>query len=421
MIFFSEWRPALTRLLLIFLVVPVVAACQSEEPADSQPEALLLISFDGFRADFLDRYSTPNLDRMIKNGVVADTGMIPAFPTLTFPNHYTIATGLYPANHGIISNTMYDEPTDSWFRISDREAVENTMWWEGEPIWVTAEKQGLTSATFYWVGSEAPVQGIQPTYWKRFDASVPGNERVDQVLEWLDLPSPERPAFVAFYFEDVDSVVHRNGLDSPETAAAVARVDAYLGRLMDGLKERGLLRTTNIIVVADHGMADRSADRAIVLGDYIDLGDVDVINTSPVAMMNAARGSAEDIVAALQGRHPALDVYLRENMPADLHFSGHYRIPEIIAIADEGWTIFRDRAWYEENKHRTKGATHGYRPELLSMRALFAAGGPSFKSGLRIDPFENVHIYPLMAHILKLDPADNDGDLSVLESVLQSR
>lgn len=428
-------------LLPVLLSVLLLSSCESRQASRTSggPGAaergtavptLLLISFDGFRADFVDRYPTPDLDRLIESGVVAREGMIPVFPTLTFPNHYSIVTGLYPSHNGMISNTMYDEPTDSWFRIRDRDAVKNSMWWEGEPIWVTAEKSGRTTAAFFWVGSEAPIKGIQPTYWREFDGAIPGNDRVDQVLTWLDLPPSERPSFVAMYFEDVDGAAHASGVDSPETAAAVSRADAYLGRLIRGLEVRDLLGTTNIMVVGDHGMADRSSEKVIVLEDYIDIEHVDLINTSPVAMMNVRSRPADqtdpgakagEIVKKLQGAHPRLDAYLREEMPADLHFEGHDRIPEIIAIADEGWTIFRDNASYERNREKIGGAAHGYHPGLLSMRALFAASGPSFKSGLVIDPFENIHLYSIMAHVMDLQPAENDGKLSVLESILRKQ
>lgn len=314
---------------------------------------------------------------------------------------------------------MYDEPTDSWFRISDRDAVEDPMWWEGEPIWITAEEQGKTTAAFFWVGSEAPIHGRQPTYWTPFDSSIPGEVRVEQVLEWLKLSDNERPEFIALYFEDVDSVVHRHGIDSEETAEAVARVDSYLGLLLDGLERQGISDLTDIMVVSDHGMSDRKPERSIVLEDYIDLSNIEAINTSPVAMLNARDGDPTAVVKKLQGVHPELKVYLREDVPDNLHFTGHHRIPDIIAIAGDGWTIFRDRDYFEENGSYVRGATHGYHPELLSMRALFVASGPSFKSGRNIEPFENVHLYPLMAHILGLEPAETDGSLSTLQSTLR--
>ena len=409
-----------TRVPTVILLMWVVLFSSCGDATTERPEdhALILISIDGFRADFLDKYDTPNLDRLVSDGVVASDGMIPVFPTLTFPNHYTIATGLYPANNGIISNTMYDEPTDSWFRISDREAVGNSMWWEGEPIWVTAEKQGLTAATFFWVGSEAPVQDIQPTYWHQFDGSIPGDVRVDAVLEWLDKPDDKRPEFISLYFEDVDGAIHGNGVDSEEAEEAIARVDSYIGLLLDGLLKRGLQDKTDILVVSDHGMSDRSPERSIVLEDYVDMSNIEAINTSPVAMLNARDGNPAAVVQKLKGAHPELDVYLREDVPAELHFEGHHRIPEIIAIAGDGWTIFRDRAYFEENGQNVRGATHGYHPSLISMRALFLASGPSFESGMHIEPFENVHLYALMAHILDLDPAETDGSLSALEAIL---
>jgi len=330
-----------------------------------------------------------------------------------------MATGLYPQNHGIISNTMFDPRSGKWFRISDREAVEDPGWWEGEPIWVTAENQGMIAATFFFVGSETPVKGVQPTYWERFDASVPGNTRVDQVLAWLDLPIDERPEFIALYFGQVDGEGHANGPDAPEMAESVLEVDGYNGRLLDGLAERGIEDGVNVILVSDHGMSARSQSRVIALDDYMDMDEVDVINTSPVLMMNAKGNNASQIVEQLQGAHPELEVWMKRDVPERFHFRDHYRIPDIIGMVSEGWTIYRTREYMEENLSRLRGATHGYDPAALSMRALFVAHGPAFRENVKIEPFENIHLYALMAHILELDPAETDGSLDVLSPILK--
>jgi len=330
-----------------------------------------------------------------------------------------MATGLYPQNHGIISNTMFDPRSGKWFRISDRESVEDPGWWEGEPIWVTAENQGMIAATFFFVGSETPVKGVQPTYWERFDASVPGNTRVDQVLAWLDLPIDERPEFIALYFGQVDGEGHANGPDAPEMAESVLEVDGYIGRLLEGLAARGIEDGVNVILVSDHGMSARSQSRVIALDDYMDMDEVDVINTSPVLMMNAKGNNASQIVEQLQGAHPELEVWMKRDVPERFHFRDHYRIPDIIGMVSEGWTIYRTREYMEENLSRLGGATHGYDPAALSMRALFVAHGPAFRENVKIEPFENIHLYALMAHILELDPAETDGSLDVLSPILK--
>ncbi|MCH8247030.1 MAG: alkaline phosphatase family protein [Bacteroidetes bacterium] len=416
--------PGFRTVILAALILFIGASCtiQNDYPNEDpvSENTIILISLDAFRADYVQKIQPPNLSRLASEGVTARAGMIPVFPSLTFPNHYSIATGLYPQNHGIVSNTMFDPRSEKWFRISDRDAVEDPSWWEGEPIWVTAENQGIVSATFFFVGSETAVNGVQPTYWRRFDQTVPGNTRVDQVLEWLDLPVAERPEFIALYFGLIDGTGHTYGLDAPETAEAVLEADGYIGRLLDGLEQRGIEDRVNIILVADHGMSPRSQNRVIALDDYVDVDQVDVINTSPVLMMNAKNDNAGQIVAQLQGAHPNLEVWMKESVPERFHFRDHHRIPDIIGMVSDGWTLYRTREYMEENLSRLGGATHGYDPAALSMRALFIAHGPAFKKKMTIDPFENIHIYPLMAHVLKLDPADTDGRLDVLAPILNN-
>jgi len=406
---------------LLFALGPSCAFQDNSSGSASVSEnTVILISIDGFWSDYMETIQPPNLIQLAANGVVASEGMISVFPTLTFPNHYSIATGLYPQNNGIISNTMYDQSIDAWFRISDREAVEASHWWEGEPIWVTAELQNVTSATFYFVGSEAPVNDTQPTYWRRFDASVPGEDRVDQVLAWLDLPADEKPGFISLYFGQVDGVGHANGPSAPETAKAVREVDGYIGRLLAGLEERGIEDLVDIVVVSDHGMSDRSQDRVIALDDYIDLDDVQVVTTSPVLMLNVPNGNSDAIVSSLQGAHADLQVWAKADVPERFHFGSHYRTPDVIGLVGDGWTMYRTREYMNENLHRLGGSTHGYDPAALSMRSLFIASGPSFKSGMKIDPFENIHVYEMLAKVLGLEPAENDGDPDVLSPILKN-
>jgi predicted AlkP superfamily pyrophosphatase or phosphodiesterase len=232
------------------------------------PAPLILVSLDGFRDGYARRYDAPALDRMARTGTKADYLKL-AFPTKTFPNHYTLVTGQYPARHGIISNNIYDPAFDASFSLGNTEAIRNARWWGAEPIWVTAEKQGLTAATYFWPGSEAAIGGVRPTYWRRYDGSVPGAERVDQVLQWLDRPPSERPDLVTLYFSAVDGAGHAEGPRSPAVAEAVTAVDGYLERLYDGLRARGQAEKVNVIVTSDHGMAPLSRERVIFLDDYL--------------------------------------------------------------------------------------------------------------------------------------------------------
>ena len=302
-----------------------------------------------------------------------------SFPTKTFPNHYTIATGLHPANHGIISNTMYDEELGR-FSLGNREAVQDGRWWEGEPIWVTAEKQGLTSHALFWPGSEAAIDGVRPTEWFTYDNSIPGDERVDQILAWLDLPAEARPDFMTLYFSTVDSHGHRYGPEHANVGRALAEVDAHMQRLLDGLDARGLSDALNMLIVSDHGMSPTSQERVIILDDYIDLDDVFIVDYSPVAMINVRNGGTtpEALVRALDAA-PNSSAYLRADVPAALNFRDHDRIPEVIMIADDTWSI-STRSFFEDDPARADGGAHGYDPRLESMLSLAIAHGPAFRA-----------------------------------------
>jgi predicted AlkP superfamily pyrophosphatase or phosphodiesterase len=401
---------------LLLLLVLLATGCRMGSDVE---KTVILISIDGFRADYTDLYETPNLDRLIAGGAHAQEGMKPVYPSKTFPNHYSIVTGLYPARHGIVSNSMYDPDLDDTFSISDREAVENPEWWEGEPIWTAVEKQGGRAATYFWVGSETPFDDIRPSYWYTYDGSVPGEERVDQVLEWLDLPDEERPRFISLYFSEVDDAGHWNGPESPETAASVANVDGYIGRLITGLEDRGIFDRVNVIVVSDHGMSQLSPDRVVALDDYVSMDDLLWQDSTPLIGLWPAEGKTQAVFDALNGAHPSLQVWMRDDVPERFHYVGNKRIPPIVGHLDDGWSLARTREWAEANPNRFTGGTHGYDNEVISMRALFVAHGPAFKEGVTVEPFVNVELYNVMAGILDIQPSNNDGTPGTLDAILR--
>jgi predicted AlkP superfamily pyrophosphatase or phosphodiesterase len=412
--------PILVLTLLLSAVLLAACDATAEQPSDpgdasAYEPTVILISLDGFMPAYLERHDTPNLDRIADTGVRAEA-LITSFPTKTFPNHYTVVTGLYPANHGIISNNMYDPEMDERFGLSIRDAVMNPAWWGGEPIWVTAERQDVRAGTFFWPGSEAPIGGIRPTHWLEYQHNYPNEERVEKVLEWLDLPVEERPRFITLYFSEVDSRGHRFGPNSDEVAEAVVRADALIGQLMDGLAERGLLDVVNVIITSDHGMAETSPDRVIILDDYLNPRDLRIIDHSPVMMAEPTGISLAEALDALR-QAPHLRVFHRDSLPEEWHFAGHPRIPSLIAVADEGWEI-ASRSYFERNRDRYEGGTHGYPPEVSSMHAIFLAAGPAFVNGIIVEPFVNVHLYNLMAAILDLEPAPNDGDFEMVRPLL---
>lgn len=382
------------------------------------PSTLILLSFDGWRWDYHTKAPTPNLRRLMARGVRAER-LIPVFPTKTFPNHYTIVTGLYPVHHGIVGNTMRDPSTGLRFSLGDRKMMGDTRWWAGEPLWVTATRQGRRSATLFWPGSEAEIAGMRPDYWLPYDGTLPNEARVDRILAWLDLPAAERPAFITGYFNDADDAGHVWGPESRAVRDAIARLDVLLGRLVRGLEARQLLDRVNIVVVSDHGMAGRRADRVIALADYLDLDTVEIVEIDPHLTLNVRGASVEDVYRRLARAHPHLRVYRRDQTPEHWRFRGHPRIPAIVGMSDEGWILAARRPAVAAAPGRTSG-NHGYDPRVRAMHGLFVAAGPAFRRGATAPPFETVHVYTALAGALGVTPAPNDGDPRVAERLMSA-
>jgi predicted AlkP superfamily pyrophosphatase or phosphodiesterase len=403
----------LSLALAATLALTSCASVPSDSPtAGSAPVAtpaapkLLLVSIDGLRADMLDRGITPNLSRLVDGGVRA-RWMTPSYPSLTFPNHYTLVTGLRPDHHGIIHNSMHEDALGS-FRLSKREAVTDARWWGGEPIWVGAENAGVRTATLSWPGSEAAIQGVRPSQWRTYDASVPLPARVDQVLRWVGQTDADAPRLVTLYMEQVDHAGHDHGPDSPEYAAAIGEVDAAIGRLLDGLQSRGLDASTNVIVVSVHGMASVPAGQTIAIEDMVDptiATDVSMGQSVGFAPLPGKRREAEKV---LLGAHAQYDCWTRQTLPARWHYGSNPRSPPIVCQMHEGWNAL-SRASVAARAPGTRGS-HGYDNALPSMRAVFIARGPSFKQGQTIEGFDNVDVYPLLARLLGVPAAPNDGD-----------
>lgn len=410
--------------LLALLVLLVLSACRSTAPVGPATDGaapLILISIDGFRDDYRSRAPTPTLDRLAEGGVQAER-LVPAFPSLTFPNHYTLVTGLHPEEHGIVGNSMFDVDfaaagTDSTFSLGDAEAVTDAKWWGGEPLWVTAERQGQRAGTLFWPGSEAAIGGVRPSHWLPYDDDFPYGARVDTVLAWLDLPDERRPSFLTLYFSAVDHAGHEFGPDAPEVNEAIARVDSALARLVDGLEARGLYDGTNLVVVSDHGMAGLSPDRAVYLDDAIDLdADVERVLYGATTLVWPRPGREDAVVEALSALD-GMEVYRREDVPERFHFRDHRRIAPVVLIADVGWTL-TSRA-YVERRGGPSGGTHGFDNEAPEMGALLIARGPAFREGATVERVAAVDLYNVMAAALGLRPAPNSGDPSVLPRLLR--
>jgi predicted AlkP superfamily pyrophosphatase or phosphodiesterase len=343
--------------------------------------------------------------------------MTPVYPSLTFPNHYSIVTGLVPDHHGIVHNTMRD-PDLRGFKLSDRGAVGDGRWWGGEPIWVGAEKAGLRSATLFWPGSEAEIAGIRPTRWHPFDDKTPLDARIDIVVGWLSEPDATRPRIATLYFETVDHASHAYGPDSPQARDAIRLVDAAIGRLLDGLAARGRLDHTDLIVVSDHGMATVPPGNVVAVEDMATLEEATVVTIGQVVTMTPKPGHEAAVERKLLGAHRQYDCWRKGELPARWRYGTHPRIPSIVCQMHEGWDALPREVIAKRPPHDR--GSHGYDPELPSMRALFLARGPSFRRGVVIEPFVNIDVYPLLTKLIGIEPAANDGDLTPLLPALQA-
>ncbi len=410
------------RTSLALLGASLLAACASTGPAPSvatattAPPTVLLLSIDGLRADMVERGHSPNLARLAREGV-RSVGMSPSYPSLTFPNHYTLVTGLRPDHHGIIHNSMRAEDLGD-FRLDNRDAVTNPAWWGGEPIWVGVEKAGYKSATWSWPGSEAAIQGVHASQWHAYDESVPLPERMHQVLSWLQgAPDGHKPRLVAAYMEQVDKAGHTYGPDSPEYANALQQVDAAIGQLLDGMRRDGLLDQTNVIVVSDHGMATVPDGQVIATEDMVAPEIAREVSVGQSVGFAPQPGREREAEKALLGAHPHYDCWKKDRLPARWQYGSHPRIPPIVCQMHEGW----DALTRKSIARRPPGSrgSHGYDPALPSMQAVFVARGPSFRQGVLLPRFDNVDVYPLLARLTGITAAPNDGDPQALRQALR--
>lgn len=386
--------------LALALALMLPAAALAREP-------VILVSIDGFRADYLGKGSTPVLDSLAAKGVRAE-GLRPSFPSLTFPNHYTLVTGLRPDHHGMVDNVMRDARRPGvTYTMSNRSETNDRFWWDGaEPVWVTAEKAGLRTATLFWPGSESDIQGVRPGTWLTYDKSMPAEARVERLLEWMGRPAGERPDFATLYFDDVDTAGHQNGPESEVTRAAITRIDRAIGTLVAGLDRLGL--KANLLVVADHGMRATSPERVIELETLVPPGSFEVVTQGSSAAFVALSGREAEIRKALRQAHPHADCWAKADIPAHLQYGSHPRVPPFVCLAKPGWLILTRAAL--TRRPVQAGGAHGYDPRDPEMAGLFIANGPAFRSGVVLPAFDNIHVHPLVIRLLQLPPQRVDGN-----------
>ncbi len=386
--------------------------------AESQ-HYVVLVSLDGFRWDYAVRDNATHLLALGKQGVWAPDGMFPSYPSLTFPNHYTIATGLYPEHHGLVANSFFDPARNARYSMSDPEAVTDGSWYGGVPLWSLAESQGMRTACLLWVGCEAKIAGFRPSYYATFDSrtqSTPRAEqaRIDDVVALLRLPAADRPHFIAVYYSEPDHEGHEFGPDARETREAALRMDALVSKLRDALQATGL--PIDLVVVSDHGMV-KSEGGWIDLDQFVDLAGFDTVGDLLYGKTEADRARVYD---QLKKASPQFMVYRRRNVPAGLNFNENPREGDPVVVATGPYAI---RARTPQAGQADRAPTigmHGFDPRLLpEMKASFFAAGPDLVKGKTVAPFDNVNLYPWMAHLLGLHPPKNDGSLNILSGTLR--
>ena len=394
---------------------PVAAA-----PAEQRAPVTILVSIDGFHPDYLARGLTPTLSRLAAEG--ASAAMRPSFPTKTFPNHWTLVTGLVPDHHGITANRMEDsgKPEEPFTM-----ATVDPYWWNAaKPVWVEAEEAGIRSAAMFWPGSAVPwggtavrygpvTDGIMASDWQAFSMQVSNTQRVNSVLDWLRRPADIRPEFVTLYFDTVDSAGHGGGPASAQLDAALRDIDGHIASLVTGLAELG--QPANLVIVSDHGMAPTGSDKMIVLADIVDPALYRLVEGGAYATFEPTEGNTQAFEAAILREHANMECWRKSEIPARYQYGSHGRIPPYFCLPDTGWTISANASgatW--------RGGNHGYDPFAPEMAALFIANGPAFRSGARIESFQNTSVAPLLRHLVGLPQAErSDGSLADVSGALK--
>ena len=400
-------------------IAPVITVNNGPNaPQQESKPYVVLVSLDGFRYDYARRYDASHILAMESEGASAPDGMIPSYPSLTFPNHYTIVTGLYPEHHGIVANVFYDPARKQVYSFRDPRTVTDGSWYGGTPLWVLAEEQGMRSACFFWPGSEADIQGMYPSYYLKYDSRFPNAKRVQQVLTWLELPAARRPHFITVYFSDTDSAGHQYGPDSPQVAAAVQEVDHEVGELLAGVQRTKL--AVDVIVLADHGMAQIQGDW-IDLAQFVPASDFEKITGS--LLYPRSEADAKQAFKALSGKSDQFVVYRRAEVPPNLHFDSNPRSGDPVVVATGPYAI-RFAPDPKRPNEKPEPGNHGFDPaRVAEMKASFFAEGPDIRKGATVPAFENVNVYPLIAKILGLDitklkTGPIDGSITVLQPIL---
>lgn len=373
----------------------------------------VILSLDGFRWDYPEHVETPNLKIIQAEGVKANS-LVPSFPSKTFPNHYSIATGLVPDHHGIVNNSFYDRTLGKSYSIGNKQARFDPVFYGGEPIWITAQKQGVKTASYFWVGSDVPIQGIQPTYWKNYEGEIPFDQRADTIIKWLSLPMHIRPRLIMTYYHEPDEIGHEYGPYDQRTLNMVKHLDSLTGILYHRIRQLPESECINFILLSDHGMGYITDGKNLILRDIIpELWDVHFEGGNPNFNLYIEPKFVDTVYEVLQ-KIPHIHAWKPSEVPEYLCYGSNQRTGDIIVVADSSWSITLNAP----PEHFT-GGTHGYDITNTDVHAIFYASGPDFKLNYIHPSFQNIHIYSLIAYLLGISPAANDGNLNEVIEMLK--
>ncbi|XP_051909422.1 ectonucleotide pyrophosphatase/phosphodiesterase family member 5 [Hippocampus zosterae] len=400
-------RGGLGLLVLLWSFIPPLVSLRdlAERPK------LLLVSFDGFRWDYVNRVPTPNFHILMEEGVTVER-VENVYITKTLPNHYSLVTGLYAETHGIVANDMFDPVLDRSFSM-DTDSLYESQWWEqAVPLWVTIQNSGGRSAAAMWPGSDVKIHGMFPTRYLPYNASVGFETRVEHIVKWFSAPEQEAVDFGVLYWEEPDDSGHDFGPESSLMDAVIADVDEKLGFLCNELKKAGLYERVNLVVTSDHGMTQLFADKIIELDQYVSRDLYTWVDKSPVVGILPKEGKLDEVYEKLADANPYMAVHLKDAIPERLHYHHNVRIMPILLEAREGWTIVQNRST------PLMLGNHGYDNTLRSMQPIFLARGPAFRQNYVKPTMRSVDLYPLMCHILAIPPLPNNGSFSNVRDLL---
>ncbi len=387
------------------ILLLVALFCLCIKGFSEEKQYVVVLSMDAFRWDYERLIGTPNLDKIAKKGVKSK-GFQSSFPTITFPNHYSMATGLYPDHHGLVSNTFFNKKLQQEYRIGKYEAVDNPEFYGGEPIWNTAQKQGIFTANYFWVGSETPIGGMQPNIWKAFSKEVTYSQRVDSVISWLERPENERPQLIMFYFDDPDATTHYDDpVNGTKTRRIVKYCDSLVGVLDRKLQALPFAKNVHLLVVSDHGMSPIDSSRTVYLPNYLDTSWIQYSNWStPTCLMDIYPDKLDSALMALK-KVPHIQAWKPADIPKRLNFGTNPNIGNLVILADSAWSISK-----KPFSSRAKG-THGFDNQNRDMYGIFYAYGPKFAKNKVVPQFPNIQLYNIIAYLLNIKPAQTDAKL----------